>query len=105
MKNEAQDVQRIRFHLSEERINSLTWEEYEVIESMQDGDLKLYRLRPVLAKFVVDENQKPVPIPQALKQIGKVPINQLKQVLESFTLDLQEGTVPKENEDSLEPPS
>ena len=63
----------INFHLTEESVNGLSWEEYEVFERVQDGEsIKLYRLRPVLARFMVDDKVQPVEHDKAMKILSKI---------------------------------
>jgi len=86
----------INFHLSEDVVNQLTWEEYEAFERAQDGEsIKLYQLRPVLARFVVDENKKPIPHEKAMKQLGKVSMPQIKDVVTAFMSSLSNSAIPK----------
>jgi len=96
----------INFHLTEESINGLSWEEYEVFERVQDGEaLKLYRLRPILARFMVDEKSLPIKQADALKTLAKIKMNEIKDVVTAFMEGMQNSTVPKVNGDSLKSPS
>ena len=96
----------INFHLTEESINGLSWEEYEVFERVQDGEaLKLYRLRPILARFMVDEKSLPIKHADALKTLAKIKMNEIKDVITAFMEGMQNSTVPKVNGDSLKSPS
>ena len=96
----------IHFHLGVNTVNTLTWEEYETFERLQDGEaLKLYRLRPVLARFVVDDNNLPVSHADAMKALGKVSMPQIKDVVAQFMANLKDSTVPKVSGDSLNSPS
>lgn len=97
---------QINFHLTEGSINSLSWEEFEVFERVQDGEsIKLYRLRPVLARFMVDEKVQPLEHAQAMKILSKIPMAEIKDVVTAFMEGLKNSTVPKENGDSLNSPS
>ena len=96
----------INFHLTEESVNGLSWEEYEVFERVQDGEsLKLYRLRPILARFMVDDKNVPIKHADALKTLAKVKMNEIKEVVTAFMEGMQNSTVPKANGDSLKSPS
>jgi hypothetical protein len=96
----------ITFHLTEESINGLAWEEYEVFERVQDGEaIKLYRLRPVLARFMVDDNKQPLKHADAMKLLAKVEVKQIAEVVTSFIEGLTNSTVPKVSGDSLNSPS
>ena len=91
----------------------MTWEEYETIELAQEGDVKMRRLRPVVARFMVDENNQPLPHPQALAILGKLTMDEVKDVFEQFANAMRESAVPNEtgrqlnsaSEASLTPPS
>src|SRR3989304_1560917 len=52
----------IRFLINREKLG-LTWEEYETIELAQEGDVKMRRLRPLVARFMVGEDNQPLPLP------------------------------------------
>jgi len=96
----------INFHLTEEGVNNLSWEEYEVFERVQDGEsLKLYRLRPVLARFMVDEKRQPIKHEDAMKQLAKISMSRIKDVVSAFMEGMQNSTVPKVNGDPLNSPS
>lgn len=96
----------ITFHLTEENVNNLNWEEYEVFERVQDGEaIKLYRLRPVLARFMVDDKVQPLKHEDAMKILSKIPMREIKDVVTRFMEGLQNSTVPKVNGDSLKSPS
>lgn len=95
----------IHFHLTESLVNALPEEDYEAIERAQDGDVKLYRLRPVMARFMVDENNQPVPFEQAMKQLGRVSLPQFAEFMKTFASDMKEAAVPKVSGGSSLPPS
>ena len=102
----------IRFLINREKIG-LTWEEYETIELAQEGDVKMRRLRPVVARFMVDENNQPLPHTQALAILGKLPMDEVKDVFEQFANAMRESAIPNgsgrqsslASEASLTPPS
>lgn len=99
MADETQEAPKVHFHMSEGVVNSLTWEEYEALEMAQEGELKLRLIRPLLARFVVDGENKPMDHARAMKLLAKLQITQVKSVLESFMEALKEKAVPKENGD------
>lgn len=96
---ETQEALKIRFHFTEQSTKSLTWEEYEALERAQDGEMKLYLIRPLLARFVVDEEGAAVSHARAMKMIAKLELTQVKDVIQSFMEALKEQAVPKENGD------
>lgn len=101
----SDEVEKIRFRMTENVMNSLSTEEYEALERAQDGDIKMYRLRPVFARFVVDEYGMPVDHNKAMKMIGTVPIAQIGEIVKGFMSALQGAAVPKKNGNSLSQPS
>ena len=102
---EAPATIKLHFHFSDTLVNDLTWEEYETFETAQDGDLKLSRLRPLMARFMVDEKLKPIPHPTALKTLGKVPMNEIQFVIKDFMSSIMDAAVPKEKETPSSQPS
>lgn len=96
---------QIHFRLSENAVNEMTWEEYEAFEMIQEGNVKLSRLRPILARFIVDDEGNPIPRAEAMKQLGAISIAQIKDVVAEFTSSLTATAVPKENGNSLNSPS
>lgn len=99
MKSETQEApkKQIHFHMREDLINALTWEEYEALELAQEGELVLHRIRPLLARFVVNDENIPVDHKAAMRLIAKVPMDQIKDVIAAFLDALKEKAVPKEN--------
>jgi hypothetical protein len=92
----------IRFQINEETAyKQIATEEWEAMERAQDGDVKIYRLRPVLARFMVDEEGKPLTQEQALKISGKMPFDEfMGDVFPAFFEALRSAAVPKANGNS-----
>jgi hypothetical protein len=95
-------VIRFRFNRSDP---GLTWEEYEAIEMAQEGELKLRRMRPLVARFMIDEQGGSIPHKQALDILGKLPLEEVKDVFTKFAEALQDTAVPKASGNSLNSPS
>ena len=95
----------INFHIDENTIKEMSWEEYEAFERAQEGDLKLFRLRPVMARFVMNGNGKIMPQKKAMELLGKIPLSQMQETLEIFVNAIRDGVVPKESRNSSESPS
>jgi len=95
---------QIQFLINEQSVNSMTWEEYETFERAQEGSIKLHQIRPILARFMVDDANDTVPHDQAMKTLGKVPMSKIKETIELFTTTLKVGTVPNPKGDSLKSP-
>jgi hypothetical protein len=85
----------IHFYITEQAVNDMETEDYEAFERAQDGDFKLYRVRPALCRFMVDAANKPVPYEQALKISGKMKISHIKDFLETFFKTIQAAAIPK----------
>jgi hypothetical protein len=90
-------MSEIRFFITEQAVNDLEVDDYEALERAQDGDVKMYRLRRLMCRFMVDENNQPVPFEQALKITGKLKIAELKDFTQKFFAAMQERAVPKES--------
>lgn len=88
---------KIHFHMNEQLVNALTWEEFESLELAQDGQMKLYRIRPLLARFMMNGDGQVMDHGKAMLLLGKLPINEITGVINQFMAALKESTVPKEN--------
>jgi hypothetical protein len=87
----------IRFQINRDTVRTqISTEEWEAMERAQDGELRIYRLRPVLARFMVAEDGTPIPHAQALRELGKVPLEEfVTDVFGAFFKALQDTAVPK----------
>ena len=74
----------------------LTWEEYETIELAQEGEVKMRRLRPLVARFMVNENNEPLPHAQAVATLGKLPMDEVREVFEAFINAMKEAAIPND---------
>ena len=79
-------------------------EEYEAIEMAQEGEVKLYRLRPLMARFMVDENRKPLPHDAAKKILGKIPMGEFSNVTMQFVDAFKDSAVPPPSGEPLKSP-
>ena len=70
----------IRFKFEGEPKDNLTWDDLEILESGKIGQSKT-----ILARFVVDDSEKPVPFEDALKMLGQLKMGQIEGVISSFT--------------------
>ena len=95
----------INFFITKETIEQMSWEEYEAFERAQEGELQLYRLRPVMARFMTNGNNKLLPRKKAMAMLGELPLSEIQTVLEAFTGAIQDGVIPKENRNPSESPS
>lgn len=95
----------INFYITEQSVNDMDIVEYEAFERAMDGDVKLYRLRPAIARFMVDENNRPIPHAQALKISDKLKVKDVKDFLGKFFQVMQDSAVKKTRESELKSPS
>jgi hypothetical protein len=95
----------INFYITEDAVNNMEAADYEAFERAQDGDIKVYRLRPALCRFMVDEKNNPIPYEQALKVSEKMKISQLKEFVTKFFEAASQRAVPNENGNKSESPS
>lgn len=95
----------LRFKLNAEEIKKWPEEDYEAIEMAQDGEVKFYRLRPIMARYLVDEAGKPLPKAIALKQLGKIPIDEWAEVVRQFAAGITSVAVPNASRSLSELPS
>lgn len=93
----------IHFHIDQESVQSMSWEEYETFERAQDGDVKMYQLRPILARFILN-GDGPMPHDKAMKMLGQLPISKIQETVEAFVGAIREGAIPKANGSSLSSP-
>ena len=102
IRNAKIDVQTVKvyFDVTEKGIKDLTTEEYEALEMAMDGEIKMYRLRPVICRFVVNEDGSPMEHAVAMKMVGKIPVARMGEVMKGFTESLKERAVPKETGNS-----
>ena len=85
----------IHLLITEQSVNSMTWEEYEAFERAQEGDVKMYQIRPILARFMVNGDGKtPIPTKQAMKILGELPMPKIQETIAVFGNALRDGTIP-----------
>jgi len=85
----------IRFKFDGDAKDNLTWNDLEILESGKIGKSK-----EILARFVVDQNEKPVPFDAALKDLGSLKMSQIEGVMESFTKLMTNDAINPPNADS-----
>lgn len=93
------------FNLTEEKINDMEAVEYEAFERAMDGEFKLYRLRPAIARFMVDEKNNSIPYVSALKMSEKMKMREVKDFIRKFFEAMSLKAVPKATGMPSEPPS
>jgi hypothetical protein len=95
----------VRFQIDRNAVlKSISTEEYEAMEMAQDGDAKIYRLRPVLARFMVGEDGNLLEHGRAMRQLAKLPFEEfMRDVFPAFFKALQSAAVNPTSGDSLQP--
>jgi len=83
------------FNITEDAINEMEAIDYEAFERAQDGEFKLYRVRPAIARFMVDKNNVPIPYATALKQSERMKIKEVNKFITSFFEIMQDKAVKK----------
>lgn len=83
------------FDITAEQVNSMSIEDYEALERAQDGEIRIYRLRPVLCRFMVTEENKPIPFDEALKITSKFGFKEFGEFASKFFAAMKEKAVPK----------
>jgi hypothetical protein len=88
----------IRLHVTAEKMRALTWDDIETLEN--PGEALAGAVRSVMAQFMVDEQQQPLPLNQAKKMLGRLHpfgedgaavIRDLYQKIREFTLPPASG--------------
>lgn len=93
----------IRFKIDREKVK-LSWEEYEVVQLAQEGELEMRPLRKLVARFMVDEQGQPLPRPMAMKILAGLDMEEVPDVFIKFTAAMKEAAVPPTNGGSLRQP-
>lgn len=96
---------QVFFDVTEKTVNEMSAEDYEAFERAQDGDFKLYRLRPALCRFMVNEDHTPVPYEQAVKISGKMKIGEVKDFVRQFFDVMKRSAIPNGNGSPSKSPS
>lgn len=72
-------TQTIKFLITPDKADEMTWEE---LEALEQG--KISQARKVMARFLVDEDDQPVEIEQAMFALGKLKMSEIKQAVKQF---------------------
>ena len=94
----------INFLITEQSVNDMDIVDYEAFERAQDGDVKLYRLRPAITRFMVDKDNKPIPFDEAIKVSSKLKVKDMKNFIQKFFEVMKQSAVPKANGDLSKSP-
>ena len=77
----------IRFLLNE-GIGELTWDDWICLENGLSS-----KSRDILARFMVDKNDKPVPLDAAKAALGKLKITQVAEITSAFWKAAKDSSV------------
>lgn len=75
--------------------DNLTWNDLETLEAGRIGASK-----NILARFIVDESGKPIPIDKAKEILGQLKMKEIEGVLSEFTKLMTEGALNPQTADS-----
>lgn len=87
----------IQFNITKELFENMDAVDYEAFERAQDGDIKMYRLRPAVCRFMVDNNNVPIPYSQALKNSEKMKVKDVLNFIRQFFESVRDNAIPKGN--------
>jgi len=93
------------FYITEDAVNDMDAIDYEAFERAQDGEFKLYRLRPAIARFMVDKDNNSIPYATALKSSERMKLREVKDFIGKFFEAMKNKAVPKESGIPSEQPS
>jgi hypothetical protein len=96
---------QLRFAITKDLLDTMTEEEYEAIEMAQDGQTRLYRIRPLMARFMVDEQGQQLNHEAAKQQLGKIPMGEWADVTSQFVNAFRDNAVPNANGSQSSSPS
>ena len=85
-------TQTIKFFITAEKADLLTWEE---MESLMEGNIG--RARKVLARFLVDEAEQPVEFSAAMQALGALTLPQIKEAVAAFSAAMKDSAVNPTN--------
>jgi len=96
---------QLHFHTNPTLFKQLPEEDFEAIERAQDGEVRLYRLRPLIARFMVDDQNQPLTHEAAMKQLGRIPTGEWDEVIRQFADAFRDAAVPNTNGSLSKSPS
>ena len=87
---------KLRVHID---ANQVTIDDLIMVDEMGMGVIPARQLKDFLARFIVDDDRKPVPFEQAYEIAGKLTLAELKETFERMKgtiQELQAAAVPPE---------
>lgn len=92
---------KIRFHVTEEAYNNLTFDAQIAFQDVSRGREPDYRgLKDAMAAFLVDEKKAPLEYDVAMSVLGKLRGDEIVQAGDALFEAVQAYMVPKENGNS-----
>lgn len=97
----------LHFVIDQNTINKiLTGDDIETIERFQEGEqVGTYRVKRMAARFMVDEDKKPIAYNQALKMFNDMPAAEYADGLNQFMQAMADAAIPKASGTPLNSPS
>ncbi len=87
----------INIHITDAAFDKLTWDDMITIQGTKEGQVNYAALRELVVHFMVDANQNPLPEDEARALIGKLPVPQIKIVLDTVTERTRDFLSQKQN--------
>ncbi len=88
----------MQFKVNKERMEALPLEQAIALEDMQMGEqVSLRALRDLFAHFAVDDEGNYLADMDARKAMGRLRLNDLKDIGAQFTAAVKDGVLPPEN--------
>ncbi len=85
----------LRFRVTKERMEELPLDSAIALEDMQLGEnVHLRTMRDLFAHFLTAEDGAYLPDAEAQRRLGKLRINELKEVGKQFSDAVKEGVIP-----------
>lgn len=90
----------IKFNITKEDVLNMPILDFEAFERIQDGQFRSYRLRPAIARFMVDDAGRAMEYRKALALTETFTVKHLNDFVNQFFKVMQDTMIPKENGNS-----
>jgi hypothetical protein len=84
----------INFYFSAAAKKSLTWDDRDTLEALNEGEVTSRGLHNLAARFMVDKDNNYLPHAQAKRILGKLTDDEIQVVLGKFAEAIKESAVP-----------
>jgi len=85
----------INFHITKEKFDSLTWDEWNALESAEQGEFKPKELMSIAVRFLADESNQPLDEKAARRNLGKLDTKDMGLALTKLSQAIIGYSVPK----------